>query len=284
MEENMTIWSPVLLARLKENRRINEPRTYPLEISYRAMEDLRIRVKERQVLALGTAVEARIKLDILCLLADSEGHMHLFKREEIFHERIPLQEFDQTLKRDEPADYHLELKRVEWEGEINGRNVQVACFLEYSIIATREQLVRLRREERSEITGELLDEAMQQLELQIERIQQENAELKKQVFYHTSNISSLKQGLQKAEKRNAALSRENNAYQGMIEKMHGEVAAVGHAGGFSSPAQEYRSYLPNRGEYKITSGSEAGDSGSKINSNGLNQLGSRIKSLFQNNQ
>lgn len=284
MEENLTIWSPVVLARLKENRRISEARDYPLEMSYQAMEDLRIRVKERQVIRLGSVIEALIKLDIICLLADPAGHMHLFKREVVFHERIPLQDFEPTLNRDEAVDYHLELKRVTWEGEVDDRSVQVVCFIDYTIIATHEQLVRLSGEERSGISGEVLNQAIEQLELEIERIQLENSELKKQLFYHTSNISSLKQGLHKAEKRNATLSRENNAYQAMIEKMRTEMASLGQAVGFSSPVQEYRSYLPSRGEYKIISGSEDRGSVSKGDANGLNQLGSRIKRLFQNNQ
>ncbi|MGE5390669.1 MAG: hypothetical protein ACM3PE_06345 [Deltaproteobacteria bacterium] len=283
MEDNLTIWSPVMLNRLKDNRRLTEERSYPLEYYYRAIEDLRIRVKERQVVALGTAVEARIKVDILCLLADQEGHMQLFKREEVLNDRIPLQEFERTLNRDEPVDYHLELKRVAWEGEINGYDVKVACFIDYTVIATHEQLVRLRGEEHAEVSGEILTEAMRQLEAEIERIQNENAELKKQLFCHTSNISSLKQGLLKAEKRNAALNRENISYQAMIDKLRGEMTALGHAVGFSSPADSYRSYIPDRGEYKVISARDETGAGSKPDPNGLNQLGSRIKRLFQAN-
>lgn len=282
MEDNLTIWSPVLLNRLKDNRRIAEEKSYPLDIYYRAIEDLRVRVKERQVVSLGTAVEARIKVDILCLLADQEGQMQLFKREEILYDRISLQEFEKTLNRDEPVDYHLELKRVTWEGEIDGNDVKVACFIDYTIIATREQLVRLRGEEHAEISGELLENAMRQLEAEIERIQNENAELKRQLFCHTSNISSLKQGLHKAEKRNAALSRENTAYQTMIARMREEMSGLGQAVGFSSAAESYPAYLPERSEYKIYSARD--EEAAKTDTNGLNQLGSRIKRLFQANQ
>lgn len=284
MEGNLTIWSPVMLNRLKDNRRLTDEKSYPVEIYYRAMEDLRIRVKERKIVALGTSVEARIKVDILCLLADDEGHMQLFKREEVLNDRIPLQEFERTLNRDEPVDYHLELKRVSWEGEVDGRDVRVTCFIDYTIIATREQLVRLRGEERAEISGELVSDAMRQLEAEIERIQNENADLKKQMFCHTSNISSLKQGLQKAEKRNAALNRENTTYQAMIEKIRGERPALDQAVGFSSPTESYHGITPERGEYKVYSARDEGSSGSRSDPNGLNQLGSRIKRLFQANQ
>jgi len=283
MEDNVTIWSPVLLSRLKESRRLAEEKTYPLDLYYRAMEDLRIRVRERQVVALGTAVEARIKLDILCLLADSEGHMHLFKREETFNDRISLLEFDRAIERDAKIDYRLEIKGVAWEGEMHDHDMQVTCFIDYTIIATREQLVRLRGEERAGVSSELLTEAMRQLELEVERIQTENTELKKQLFYHASHISSLKQGLQKAEKRNSALSRENTSYQVMVEKMRKEIATLGNAVGFSSSGEGFHTNLPVRGDYKILSTTEGTDP-AKPDNPGTNQLGSRIKRLFQNNQ
>lgn len=283
MEEDLTIWSSVLLARLKQSRRFAEEKIYPLEFYYQAMEDLRVRIKERQIVALGTAVEVRLKVDILCLLADDEGHMQLFKREESFTDRVSLQEFDRTPDRDEKIDYRLELKGIAWEGEIDGRDIRVTCFIDYSVIATREQLVRLKGQEKAEVSGELLTEAMHQLEMEIQRIQNENSELRKQLFYHTSNISSLKQGLQKAEKRNAALNRENTAYQVMVEKMRKEMAQLQNAVGFSAARD---TYIPpfTRGEYKILSGSEASSPAAKDESAGLNQLGSRIKRLFQNNQ
>lgn len=284
MEDNLTIWSPVMLNRLKNNRRITDEKSYPVEIYYRAMEDLRIRVKERKIVALGTSVEARIKLDILCLLVDGEGHMQLFKREEVLNDRIPLQEFERTLNRDEPVDYHLELKRVAWEGEVDGRDVRVTCFIDYTIIATREQLVRLRGEEPAEISGELVNDAMRQLETEIERIQNENADLKKQLFYHTSNISSLKQGLKKAEKRNAALTRENTTYQALLEKLRGERPALDRAVGFSSSDESFRGYTPERGDYKVFSAGDQDSSEGRNDPNGLNLLGSRIKRLFQANQ
>lgn len=284
MEDNVTIWSPVLLSRLRESRRLAEEKTYPLEDNYHAMEDLRIRIRERQVLARGAAVEVRLKLDLLCLLADSEGHMHLFKREETFNERISLLEFDRAIERDARIDYRLEIKGLAWEGEISGHDIRVTCFIDYTVIATREQLVLLRGEERAGVPGELLSEAMRQLELEVERIQSENAELKKQLFYHASNISSLKQGLQKAEKRNAALNRENTAYQVMVENMRQELASLGHAVGMPGSGSGYYANRPARGEYKIISASEAKAASAQAENPGVNQLGSRIKRMFQNNQ
>jgi len=284
MEENVTIWSPVLLSRLRDSRRLAKEKTYPLESSYQAMEDLRIRIRERQVVALGTAVEARLKLDLLCLLEDSEGHMHLFKREETFNDRIPLLEFDRAIERDGQIDYRLEIKGLAWEGEINGHDIRVSCFIDYTVIATREQLVRLQGEERVGVSGELLSEAMRQLELEVERIQGENAELKRQLFYHASNISSLKQGLQKAEKRNAALNRENTAYQVIVDKMRQELASLGRAVGMGASGDGYYANRPVRGEYKIISATEAKAAGAETENPGLNQLGSRIKRMFQNNQ
>lgn len=283
-KDNLTIWSPVLLARLKHSRRMAEEKTYPLEFYYRATEDLRVRVKEKQVVALGTAVEARLKVDILCLLADNEGHLQLFKREESFTERISLQEFDRTLDRDEKIDYRLEIKGLSWEGEINGHDIRVTCFIDYTVIATREQLVRLRGQERAEVSGEVLSEAMRQLEMEIARIQSENAELRKQLHYHAGNISSLKQGLQKAEKRNAALNRENSAYQIMVEKMRKDMQSLENAVGFTTSRDSYSQPVTARGEYKIFSSTEENNTSVKSDSSGLNQLGSRIKRLFQTNQ
>lgn len=284
VEDNLTIWSPVLLTRLKQNRRIMEEKSYPLEFFYRGLEDLRIRIKERNVVALGTSIEARVKVDILCLLADSEGGMQLFKREETFTDRIPLLEFDRAVDRDDKIDYRLEIQGLTWEGEINGREVRVTCFIDYTVLATREQLVRLRGEERAELQGEVLSEAMQKLGIEIERIQAENDELRKQVFYHTRNISSLKKGLQKAENRNAALNRENTAYQAMIERMRQEIQNAAARGAVSTDRSGFGKVGPSGADLPNLPAAAEASANVKPDEANTSQLGARIKRLFQNSQ
>ncbi len=265
METALAIWSPVVVTQLHNNRAINEDRVYPLDILCRSVEELKVRVKEKEVVLLGMAVEARLVVDILFLLQDGNGEMQLFKREEIFKQRIPLLDFNPPPPRDEKLDYHLRLIRINWEGELKDRELNVVCFIDYTVIVTREQVVRLREETGGEVQGELYSETLRKLEMQIASIQEENQELRRQIFYHVRNISSLKRGIKKAENRSAALSREVSRYEEIV--------------------QELKKALPKK---------ETGMPGLNYASPALNEphaqnseevhLGSRIKRLFLNNQ
>ncbi|WP_054695213.1 hypothetical protein [Syntrophomonas palmitatica] len=263
MENALAIWSPVVVAELQKNRSMAEDRIYPLDILCRSVEDLKIRVKESSVVLLGLSVEARLVADILFLLRDSSGEVQLFKREEVFTERVPLLDFNPVPPRNEKLDYRLRLIRINWEGELKGRELKVVCFIDYSVIVTREQVVRLREEQSGEMPGESYIDTLRKLEIQIASIQEENQELHRQIFYHIRNISSLKRGIKKAESHNAVLSREIGRYQQLVQELQEALQT-------KESLREGTSY--------------AGSAG--LNEPSLDQarLGSRIKKLFLNNQ
>ncbi len=213
MEQAFSIWSPVIMAQLKTPRRPGQEHSYPCERFHRTLEDLKVKVKHSEVLPQGQAVEVRVKVDILCLLEDDQGSMHLVKKEETIKERVPYNDFDQIL---EPKDYFhfvINIKDISCDGELSRGEIRVRFLMEYSIIATREQVVRLWAGEQGELSKESLNQLLERLEEEVTRLAGENQELNRKVFYYQRDISSMKKSIRKLEMRNAGLLKEVTYYQ-----------------------------------------------------------------------
>lgn len=208
MEQAFSIWSPVIMAQLKTPRHLGGEHSYPSERFHRSLEDLRVKVKQSEVLSQGQAVEVRVKVDILCLLEDDQGSMHLVKKEETLKERVSYSDFDQALERKESIRFVINIKDISCDGELSNGKIRVRFFIEYNIIATREQVVRLWVGEQGEISKESLNQLFERLEEEVARLAGENQELHRKIFFYQRDISSLKRGIRKLEKRNAGLLKE----------------------------------------------------------------------------
>lgn len=268
METPLALWSQVVVAELPHPRMLREETSLPIDWDYSNLEDLKIKVRDTAIIPQGMAVETRIVVDILCLLSDEEGKVHLIKQEEMLKDRVALGEFKPPVSHDSvnAATFILDLMQLNWEGNLNKNNLKVACFANYTVLVTREQMVRLSPKDQGEVQGEALPAAMRELENQVARIQEENQELQHQVFYNVRNINSLKKGIHKAESRAASLSQEVQNYQQLIEQLRQSI----------QEKDEYIQGLSHRPEPNLPAFEDRHDSDE--------HLGRRIKRLFLNNQ
>lgn len=243
MQSAVSIWSPVVVGQLRNPRQYKGEAHLPLHKLHRSVEDLKIKVRNLAVAVMGMAVEARMDIEILCLVADGQGELQLIKHVETIRERIPLLEFNEAFMPEGDNHFFLQIKNLAWEGDMpGGQEVRIAYFIDYTVMATREQVVVLRSAEAGEVKGESLHEALRKLEEEVARVQLENQELHRQIFYHVRNISSLKKGLQKAENRNALLNRELDQYRQLTEKLQQKLArdtksSARHPEAFPAPRQ-----------------------------------------------
>lgn len=269
MEQAFSIWSPVIMAQLNHPRRLGREQIYNVDRLFRMLEDLRIKVKQSEVIAQGQAVEVRVKIDILCLLEDPAGHMHLVKKEEILRERVAYTEFDRSLEGEEGVSFVINVRDITFDGELKGGEIIARFLIEYNLIATREQVVRLWSGEHGEVNQDSLDQLFERLEAEVSRLAGENQELHRKIFFYQRDISSLKRGIGKLEKRNASLLKDISFYQRETEGLRQDLQAKeSHIYRLKHNTQ--LSSLPPRESLPEEQESEPG-------------LGRRIKRLFLNN-
>lgn len=267
MGSAISIWSPVVVGQLKNPRQYKGEAHLHLQKLHRSVEDLKVKVRNLVVAVMGMAVEARLDIEILCLLEDEEGQLQLIKHVETIRERIPLLDFNETFWPEGDQHFFLQVKNLAWEGDMpGGREVRIAYFIDYTVMITREQVVVLGSAEEGEVQGESLQEALRKLEDEVARIQLENQELHRQIFYHVRNISSLKKGIRKTENRNAALNRELDQYRQLAEKLEQELERR------SMVSAQTAEVLPGSGRLRPGAEDMAAS------------LGSRIKRLYLNSR
>lgn len=223
MTGSLSIWSPVVVAQLKNPRRVKEQVVYTIDKIYRSMDDLKIKVKYTEIKIQGQVLEACIKLDILCLLEDVAGEMELVAREETVRDRIPLVDLDSSLDKGQQTDFIVNILDLYWEGEVRGYEICVTYFMDYMIIATREQVVKLVEREQEVREKSSLNEVLHQIEEEIAKVEEENWNLRRRIFFYERDISSLKKGIRKAENRNTALNKEINHYQKIVEELQNAI-------------------------------------------------------------
>ncbi|MDI9479215.1 MAG: hypothetical protein ACOXZ6_01375 [Syntrophomonadaceae bacterium] len=218
MGQALSIWSPVVISKLDQPYHLQAHYDCALDQLFRSIEDLKIKVKTAVVRAQGLAVEALLRLDILCVVEDVKGQLHLISREETIRDRIPFGKFEPEIERESDLKYVFEIHDIDCQGELRNKELHLDYFIDFMIIATREQLVQLSADENEE-TQHSLSQALLQLQNQIGRVEQENLQLRRRIYFYERDVSSLKKGIRKAEARNSRLQMEINHYQETMEQM-----------------------------------------------------------------
>ncbi|HOB11868.1 MAG TPA: hypothetical protein PLM20_05600 [Syntrophomonadaceae bacterium] len=218
MGQALAIWSPVVVSKLDQPYHLQSHYNCALDQLFRSIEDLKIKVRTAVVRAQGLAVETLLRLDILCLVEDINGQLHLISREETVRNRIPLAEFSPEIRRENELKYVLDIHNIDCQGELRNQELHLDYFIDYMIIATRDQLVQLTAAESTE-GQHSLREALMQLQAEVSRVENENRELRRRIYFYERDISSLKKGIRKAEISNSRLQQELNRYQEMIEQL-----------------------------------------------------------------
>lgn len=218
MGQALSIWSPVVVSKLNRPFHLQSHYNCALDELFRSIEDLKIKVKTAVVRAQGLAVEALLRLDILCLVEDLDGQLHLISREETVRNRIPFGEFDPEIERNSDLKYVLHIHNIDCQGELKNQELHLDYFIDFMIIATHEQMVQLSAGEKADIQHSL-SEALAQLKTEVSRVEQENRELRRRIYFYERDVSSLKKGIRKAEVRNSRLQTEITRYQEIVEQM-----------------------------------------------------------------
>lgn len=218
MGQALTIWTPVVISKLERPCHLQAHYSCALDQIFRSIEDLKIKVKTAVVRAQGLAVEALLRLDILCLVEDASGQMHLISREETVRNRIPLEEFDLEIDRERELRYVLDVMDIDCRGELKNQELHIDYFIDFMVIGMRDQVVRLAADE--EAAGHhSLQEALLHLQAEVNRVETENRELRRRIYFYERDIGSLKKGIRKSEASSSRLSREVTDYQQLVEEL-----------------------------------------------------------------
>ncbi|HZJ85056.1 MAG TPA: hypothetical protein VFD02_05820 [Syntrophomonadaceae bacterium] len=268
MAEKYSIWTPVIVGRLKNPCRIQVENSYSINKVYKAIEDLKIKVKDHIITAQGRLVELEIKVDILCLLEDFLGSMHLIVQEEIIREKIKLEDFDVYIEHNRETKYIIDTLKLRPFGELNGEVIKVACFIDLTIIATNEQIISLALSDELRSENDSLQEILQKLRVEVTEIEAEKTELRRKIFFYERDISSLKKGIVKAENKNARLNKELKKFQDLVGQLRDTVNAK------EEKLNRYENPYYN---YGYASGIEP------YHKEDISNLGSRIKRMFAQN-
>lgn len=267
MTQAYSIWAPVVIGRLKSPRCITGERIYAIEDIYKASEDVKVKVKNCRVEPQGRLIEVRLKVEVLCLMEDLSGSMHLIIKEEMLKEKVPLSDFDSFIEKGSDIKYITNILKVNAYASLEEKSLQVAIFIDVAIMAACEQVINLSLAEEVAPVFDLLPDVLAELKAEIKQMASEKEELKRQVFFYERDIISLKKGLKKAENKNASLNKEIEAYHNAVEQLKG--------------ALQDKEWRLNR--YENVYYNYSYDDTSKDEDDMAHNLGSRIKRMFMSN-
>lgn len=257
MQEDLSIWSPVIMTGLRDEHNCQQHNIYIMEEGKRRLEHIKAKLRNCQAHLQGRNIELLIEIDLLCLLENEQGKTDLLNRKEVLKEHVPLREFDRPIKKEEELEFIIDISNLYCEGQIRGQELDVAYFFNYNLMAVKEQVVNLSQDGIQE--KQMLDDFIEQLEKEISQLQDENQKLSRKILFYERNIASLKRAVQKAESRNAMLERQLLIKHKELENMQGLM-------------QKEKLTVAKIEDYKNNEVSEE-----EMN------LGSKIKRLFMNN-
>lgn len=217
--QRYSIWTPVVIGKLKETQSISLEKIYGIEKIYKSSEDIRVRVKNCRAEPQGKVIEILLKVDILCLAQDFNGSMHLIIKEEILKEQVALSDFDNPIDKNIQVKYIINVLNTNAYANLEGQYLEIAIAVDVTIVATCEQIVNLSLAEEVAPAIDILPDLLTELKAELEEIKAEKEVLKHQIFLYERDITSLKKGLKKAESKNTTLNKEVEAYHNIVEQL-----------------------------------------------------------------
>lgn len=226
MQSACTIWSPVVMARFEKPRSTRKISIARVDQVYSSIEELKVKVTEAQARMEGQSLETRVNLEILCLLQNSSGSFQLVSKEDILRDRVGLDWFNNSIDFGDKVDFVVDIISKFWQAEIAGEELKVSIFLDYTVMATREQEVNLSSLSESQpYESQALLELLQELEQEVKELQEENRDLHHQVLIYQKNIGYLKKAVYKAEKSNEELVSDLRLSHEQISQLHQRLQA-----------------------------------------------------------
>lgn len=258
MNQAVSIWAPVVVSSFPAPKTYERQSIYPVDEGYRRIDDIKVTMNQCQVERRGKDLEIIIKLDILCVLENMRGKLEFIKKEEILRERVPLSVFGKPIAKTD-LEFILETQDLYWDGDLKRNEILINYYVTYIIRAVQKQVVELVKEHEPIDQMKDITDFIEKLEVRIEKLNQENSEMRQKIFCQERNILSLQRGIKNTEKQNYELIRQ---LQGKRKDMAEQVV----------PTRNYPPRLNQERIKKEQAYSQAED----------HSLGKRIKQLFQN--
>lgn len=205
MPENVSIWSPVVVARLPDTRTCQHKYEISSAIRYKGIADLKTRISFHQVKVEGRSVELKVQAETISIMEDEQGNLHPLSRRDVIKERVALADFRPRPDGGQEPYYVAEIIGFYGDMVIQGQKLIIMYYLTFKLLALREQLVTLQPEtiaQSEPITSP------QSLQLQSDSLIAENISLRRQLRVYETNLLNLKKSLQKSESINAELKRQ----------------------------------------------------------------------------
>lgn len=216
MQQDISLWCPVIVDGLPAPIRCRQERRYELGQGCRRIDDIRIKTLSAGAIRQGKYVQADIQVEAVILVEDRYGHSGILSRTIHIRERVDWPGLNKSLLDDRWISFVLQIKNLQWDAEIFETEIGIRYEIDYTVHAVREQPVRIHMgQEEAELSFNPSDIG-QDTNDEMSRIQNENQTLCRRLVYYQKDMLSLQHAIKKVEERNAQLHRELN---GSREKM-----------------------------------------------------------------
>ncbi|QGU00569.1 hypothetical protein SYNTR_1975 [Candidatus Syntrophocurvum alkaliphilum] len=215
----ISIWSSVVIGELEKIHRAKNSCIFTIEHGIDSLEDIKIKTKNKKATLQGKSVEVKVEIDILCLIEDSKGKLTLLTQEQILRDKLFLDEFNSERFLNKDFNFQVDIKNITYEGDIKDGQIEIIYFVDYWVIAVTDQIINLGFDEQGKKETRGLHEAVQALEEEVVHLREKNEILRRKLYVYEKNISSLKKGIHKAEKRNTDLNKDLKRYETIIEEL-----------------------------------------------------------------
>lgn len=220
MNQDISLWSPVIIASLTVPRTCQQERHFTVSPFYRRVDDIKVRIRKPCTEQQGKSLETRMNLEIIVLLEEADGRTVLISRPEIIKERLNFEEFDRfPLPAEGEVAYITQIQDLTWNGDLQDNEIIINYSISYMIFAVREQVVRLYAEDEAKNTDLEQSHDLQEVKAEPAEEEKVNENLKHKLFLYERDMLSLQRAIKKTEERNAVLNRELNGTQKLVQTL-----------------------------------------------------------------
>lgn len=220
MKQDISLWSPVIVASLAAPHKYQKEHRYPVGPLYKRIEDIKLKIRNPCTEQRGRLLETRMKLEVIILAEDQEGKMILLSHPEIIKLRLSMGELCPAPAEEKETGYITRVQDLSWDGMLEDSEIIINYSLSYMIMAIREQVVKLYTEDdRDNSRAEQEDYDRQTAREDTAAANDSNDKLKKKIFLYERDMLSLQHAIKKAEERNAVLNRELNGTRQLLQKL-----------------------------------------------------------------
>ncbi len=216
MENDISLWTPVVIAQLPFPKTCRQIYRIKLEAGYKRIDDIRVKIRHCQANRQSKYLEASIEIEIIVLYEDGHGNTRIFCRQVVIKERMDWPSIDKKLVTSD-VKYILQLKDLHWDTEFIRDEIAVEITAAYMINVVREQVVKLNLQ--SKVPEERQMAIYGSNQEDIDRIQSENEVLVRRIGCYQKDVASLQHGIRKVEERNAQLHRELDQTRERIQQL-----------------------------------------------------------------